>query len=478
SGQASEATVSIEVTEPTGPVFYVAEAGSDGGKGTINSPLATVREAMSRRKPGARILLRRGDRFKVRELRIGAEGPLIIGSYEDPGQRSSKLPILDFPSGELVMANDSVDFTLMDVHIVAIQGGISAVRSRRNLFFNVEIESSIDGETGVVVGTEHAREVVTADCHLHSFDGYGIFSSGDRQAIIGTRMNNFRGGQHGFRMNSGDSFYIAENHIVGDENMTSFTFHGGENGTPMRKIVAVGNYSAQPVSFNPQNLDQAERVSEVLVEGNRFARGLNIEAQDLSIRNNLFFDGFLSIEVRNQLLPKSFVGNISIENNSFYSDKDATFISVQEGAHHISVRNNAYYTETTLGYEMIFGTQGKVLQPKTFEFGTNLVYMPNVGQVRPYFFDGQAFTSKEWLAKTGARTVEGDPKYQTTDMAHANALRPGASGAGADAGDPAAVFGDLERGLRPTDGNNDGEAAWDLGAYELAPLATGEMFTY
>src|SRR5690606_5786593 len=170
----------------------------------------------------------------------------------------------------------------------------------------------------------------------------------------------------------------AENNINGDENMTSFTFHGGENGTPMRKIVAVGNFAFQPVSFNPQNLDQDERVSEILVEGNRFAKGLNIEAQNLAIRNNLFFDGNLSVEVRNYLLPEGFVGHMAIENNSFYSDENPTFVTVEEGVHHLSFRNNAYHTETTEQYATIFGARGEVSQPESFEFGTNLVHAPNV----------------------------------------------------------------------------------------------------
>src|SRR5690606_1077024 len=222
SGEASEATVSIEVTEPSGPIFYVAEGGNDSGEGTIADPLATVSEAMSRREPETRILLRQGDRFEENGLRVSEGGPLIVGSYEDPGQASSELPLLDVSSGGSAMANDSVDFTLMDVHILTTQTGISAIGSLRNLFLNVEIEATMNGEQELVISTGEAEEVVTADCYLHHFEGYGIFSFGDRQAIIGTRMNDFRGGQHGFRMNSGTSFYMAENNINGDENMTSF----------------------------------------------------------------------------------------------------------------------------------------------------------------------------------------------------------------------------------------------------------------
>ncbi|MBW2524802.1 MAG: PKD domain-containing protein [Deltaproteobacteria bacterium] len=472
AGESGQASLQITVTAPSGSTLHVADSGRDDGSGEMDDPLATLGEALSRRGPETSILLRRGDAFPVDSVSLSGDEILVVGAYEDPASPSTTRPVIDIStSGTAFSLDQAANYRFMDLHVVAnaASTGFGVGSSQRGLFLNVEIEG-VRNQEGISFYTFGGEQVAIVDCWIHDFDRYGIYGGGNQQAIIGTRIENYGGDEHGVRTNGGDFIYFAENHIQSElTTKTAYTLRGAGTGSVTTRLVAVGNYAGNPASVSPQNHEENEPISEVLVEGNRFdGAGFVVVAHHVAVRNNLFINAGFSIDTRHPLLPAGFVGRISFDHNAAHFDGpgETSFFHIGDEARDVAVRNNAFQTLTTTEYSRFLTTSMPLTE---LQVGSNLVHAPNIGSFEPMWVGDQGYTSEQWEALTGSPLLVGDPAFTSTDALHADALRPASSGAGIDQGNDAPVFTDLELQSRPADGDGDGTRAWDMGAYEHHP---------
>ncbi|MDA8017040.1 MAG: hypothetical protein MPN21_06275 [Thermoanaerobaculia bacterium] len=196
------------------------------------------------------------------------------------------------------------------------------------------------------------------------------------------------------------------------------------------------------------------RLEDVLVEGNRFrfataasggtSRGIRIAGRDITLRNNVFDSGtpvhggqMIAIWKQAQMWTSQ---RISVLNNTAYIRPDANvqldLVFFGEATITDSeVRNNLLYS-ASLSAELLTGD------------GTAIANTSSSNNL-----DASGFASGEVFAV--AAPADWDD------------LRLGPESSALEAGTPVSVYRDEEGAPRPFDGDGDGAAAWDIGAFEF-----------
>lgn len=484
AGHAGSTTVPITVSAPTGPTIYVASSGNDKNTGaSMAQPMATLAAALAHPAAQSSVLLRRGDTFKIgtSTINLSVKGPFLVGAYTDPASSSTAAPILSTANtGNIVIISGGQDIQLADLHIVTTGGsaqGINVGTSPHTLIERVEIEgignTTAMGALTFGIGAQ-SNPVFFVDCHAHDFIGYGLY--GDRPnrfAMIGTTIEKFTGGEHGVRIQGGNTAtpgfatdtYVAENTInvtstANSATQDAFTFRGDD-----QNIVFVGNRVNRSVGFQPQNESVLEHVSDALVEDNVMndARpdngyvALNLTAQHVVVRNNLFVntDAIANV-VGYSMLPANFVDQIVFDNNTAYvspaAGVDNTYpvylIQHRNTTGSLTVENNILWSGMTSPSSTFLSTDQKATSVEVEDH--NLIYEPN---------------AKGSLSNPGTGTgdVVGDPKFVSTDLSTSTAFQLSAGSAAIDVGAAIPTYQDFLMMPRPVG------SAWDIGAFEYTP---------
>ena len=421
-GAAGTTSTTITVSAMSGTTYYVSAAGSDSNAGTsIGTAFLTLQHALTLAGTNKSILLRRGDTFTFSSIFTisGVTGPFLIGAFVDPGHVSAAAPIIS-SSASQVSNILSPDIRFTDLHIIQTnQGsGIGFTNATHALIERVEIEGvgspSISGLlTFGIDGSDNP--IFFFDDHAHNFIGYGLY--GDRTnnvAIAGTTFDVFSGGEHGVRLQGGNTnpgdtgfstnAYVAENvftpSISGGAYQTqdSMTFRGDN-----KQIVFVNNTTADGAHFQPQNTGVIEHISDVLDEGNQFIDTLatdasyvaeNIAAQHVYIRNNIYVNCGLPIAIQGYpLLPANWTDKIFIYNNTVYTipiDSNQYFAFEHFGTTGaLTMQNNIFYQTSSNTNSSLFYTSGS----GTETFDHNLVYSPNATLSTPHQGTGGLLTN-------------------------------------------------------------------------------------
>lgn len=338
------------------------------------------------------------------------EGPVTIGAYgvcSNPDERGlcANAPLIhrsDATEQSLFNFYKTTDWRIQELHLTGdtLRAGATggATDWRQLLFLRLKMSGF-----GTPLGNSHwdtdgHDQVMVVDCDIADADSNIIYIGSERLALMGNRLGN-ASESHVLRVWQAYLGVISHNEISGascntDRGRHAIKFHGpsqevlanagnGEGGLvhPSRFVIIANNIFGSsgpwPVCVGPQYSGIDERVTDVILEKNRFFSGygvvsatpvqvsLNLWARRVTVRNNLF-DGtgssryYAGIQIdRRGIEPAP--TDIWIYNNTLYK-ADVTpgeytsceGIIVREAARQtVFVNNLAYLSPTATVVELI-----------------------------------------------------------------------------------------------------------------------------
>jgi hypothetical protein len=444
--------------------------------------MATASAALGRVAAGTSVLFRRGDSFSLDAIVANTDGPVNIGAYTASGG-SQTPPVMNMTTNaSAIRIFGRNDWRIFGLHVVANSStsGVQAEGSAHTLIWQTELEG-MQNQEGIAFGIGGTDGLFIVDCHAHDFSQYGAYGAANRFAMIGTLIDGFDTGHHGVRVAAGNRTYVAENEIVaGPTVLTSFTFRGEGDGTTNERIVFANNRVNRHVTFAPQNQAVDERIRYGLVDGNIFIpssgteyESLGIAASDITVRNNVFINQVNGpvVSVEQTVVPTEFVTRLAFYNNTYafglgsgvQKDQQTVFLACWGlGNSEVTVRNNIYYTDTSLNYSRFVTCE---LAGGAIVDDHNLLFAPTIANdFQPYFSQDRGFTLADWQAQgSAAGSVVANPNFTSQNPSEATALQPAAGSPALDSGAEVPVYSDVRQIVRPSG------AAWDIGAYERAP---------
>ncbi len=427
-GKTGETTVTINVLPFEGRTFYVASDGDDEGPGTMESPWKSFTRTLERVEPNTRMLFRRGDVFPTEGVELqGRQGPVNVGAYTDPKRPSEAAPLIDGTGG--VTLARSRDWRFMDLHFRGQSprrgeghGQFSMYSSRDLLFWNLEIERV----GGNAFGNSHSDGVFVADCHMHDFGAYGMFSTrGTRLALIGNRLRHMYTFEHGYRSHGAKQFYIAHNDLTDLGDVKSAV----SLRTPFpERVVFVGNRFEDVVAIAGQHYGYHRHV---LIEGNVSTCGFWISRHNFVVRNNrMAWNPERPFEVGKYEYPGRDGRSGKVERSR--SIRPQQFVAFRKGgvSENMLVVNNAYVGPQFLSH-----------QAHNLEVYGNIIVGPSgLGTLAEKLdnnlhFSENAEALEAWLAERRTEgqcenSKVGDPEFHSLDPDSPDFLRPAPGGPG------------------------------------------------
>jgi hypothetical protein len=303
----------IQVQSFGGTTYYVSSSsGSDANDGASPSrALRTLDEATARLGTNRRILLKRGDTWRVSSgIWIEDPGPGIIGAYfnsdgsDDLSRPKPHIVITGGGSGISCGWVQASDWRIMDVRVSAegytTSWGVDLGwdGAYRWLVLRVETDGFDVGIGCTASGTAFVENVM-AECDVHDIVGIGVYLAGARLAVLGTRITDMIE-SHSLRVWYAEKAVFSENmcHYPGRtrQAMKLHAYDVGE-GPPTEYVVVSGNSfrgSTYVVAIGPENAQSDEPIRHVVVERNVFTPdeetvlGLLLCSDDVTVRNNIF----------------------------------------------------------------------------------------------------------------------------------------------------------------------------------------------
>jgi len=296
--------VNITVSEFDGTTYYISSDGDDSNDGlSTTSAWATAEFAFQQLSANEQILFRRGDTFLdiSQNLNNLTGGPVIIGAYG-----SGDKPILSGNDAVVVDIRNSENISVMDLHIIPTSTGntegFSVQESENILALRLEVEQT----TVRTFYQDESNLMGIFDCNLHDFGVLAIFSGFSRRlSFVGNQIDNLLGApqpEHGMRIQGGEKQFIAYNTLTRlDDTKTAITIRGDGQ----QHVMVYRNQMDRMLGINPANAQTIAAISNVVIEsnyighnedyiGNNFPptiNGINIEATNIAIRNNII-DGY------------------------------------------------------------------------------------------------------------------------------------------------------------------------------------------
>jgi hypothetical protein len=431
-GKTGETTVKINVLPFTGKTFHVAADGDDEAPGTMERPWKSFAKALERAEPNTRILFRRGDTFPTAGVALSdREGPVVVGAYTDPRRRCEAAPLIDGTEG--VALGRVRDWRFMDLHF----RGQSPRRGeghrqfsigvcRDVLFWNLEIER-IGGDA---FGNSHSDCVFVADCNMHDFGAYGMFSTrGTRIALVGNRLRRMHTFEHGYRAHGAKQFYIAHNDLTDLGDVKSAV----SLRTPFpERVVFVSNRFQDVVAIGGQALGYHRHV---LIEGNVSTCGFWPSRHNFAIRNNrVAWNPERPFEVGKYVYPDREGRSGPIE--KCRSIRPQQFITFRDGGvpETMLVENNTY-----AGPQFLAGRVYRLEAHHNIIVGPSSLGAKADRLDNNLHFSEDAEALEKWLAERRAagqcaNSKVGDPKFLSLDPASPDFLKPAPGGPGAGVG--------------------------------------------
>ena len=348
---------------------------------------------------GRRLLFRRGDTFSANAPSIvQANGPGIIGAFG-----AGALPQIKASSaladGRIVQFGDrssvtQKDWRVMDLSFngnsvaeaIGLGGGFDQITILRVsatncgdacIFFNSAV-------LNVSARPHLFDQAAIVDCNITDPTSWGVFFNGRNFALMGNIIDNQLHGSHTLRISIAINGVISNNTLVnngpGSGGTHVLKLHGppygnATDGVPIRtsssRVVISDNKIAPgkdrknnwTVAISPQDSEEDERLTDILFERNWITGGANtsvgleIQAVDMTIRNNLFdtsaagYGQAISVQRRSPNAPAP--AGIDVYNNTFYdiARHGVEFIgldsSIEPGG--ASIKNNLGYAPNSTG---------------------------------------------------------------------------------------------------------------------------------
>jgi len=376
----------IEVQAFGGVTYYVSSSsGSDANDGrSASRPLRTLDAAIAQLGANRRILLKRGDTWRVASgIWIGGPGPGIIGAYsnsdgsDDLSRPKPHIVITGGGSGIICGWVEASDWRIMDVRVSAegytTSWGVDLGwdGAYRWLLLRVETDGFDVGIGCTSDGEEFAQNVV-ADCDIHDHVGINVYLAGQKTALLGNWITDAME-SHVLRMWHAQKVVIGDNvcHNPGPGRQ-AMKLHGYDvgYGPPTEHVVVSDNSfrgSTYVVAIAPENAQSNEPVQNVVFERNLVTgdddtvAGVYLNASDITIRNNVFDAGdvmtwFIAVAVTDDSgrPPRR---NVVCNNTAYMGGwgNEFRFCTVADIAENTTVRNNLASAPYTADQQMLVG---------------------------------------------------------------------------------------------------------------------------
>jgi hypothetical protein len=369
---------------------------------------------------GNRILLRRGDSWTTSDYIPvhGIPGPFVLGAYgngvgEDEYGIYSNAPLITLTglAGDTSFIEywDVNNWIIVDLHFVgdttynaAIGGGVGECTNM--LHYRLECEGF-----STPVGTTHwdtdgNDRWMLISCKIHDTGGITVYTGSERVVVMGNLIcNSIR--THALRVWQAYKGVISHNYCHGSSLLSSsgrhaLKFHGPDEETIARtdelhlehrtqySVVydnIFGTCGPWQVPISPEDDSSDERLSDILVEGNRFIAGygtpslyslpvflsLRIQADYVTIRNNVF-DGtgsgdywgavhVLSTDFKNSVGNRIFNNTVMKQDYPVGDPPYITFegFTVDDSVENTVIQNNlVYLTADNLDVEELIVDNG------------------------------------------------------------------------------------------------------------------------
>lgn len=453
-GETAAQDVTITVLPFTGTTYYVASNGSDSNTGrTMGEPFSSIRHALtgSHVAPNTRILFRKGDTFYTDTCIYvnGNEGPVIIGSYEDPENPSTINPILHSTSVDSAWAvlhfYDANDWRIMDLVVRA--GGPYSYDPRypSGIGWNSQTSNTLkyrveEYNLGDLALSPYGTYNTIAECDFHDISdtGYTSNSGGpnDGATLIGNWVHeknvvDTHNKEHIFRLQGGSRYFIAHNTFGPNVivNYDGLTIRGNSE-----KVVIYKNTITDWVTdFRPQNKDSAEEYQHHgIIDSNLFIgqdhnmANISLVAKDIVVRNNIHYNYRYGIGVGDDTVvgPSQ---RIKIYNNTFINPTAGTNynpIYVDNVCTNIEIKNNLMLDTAGSKVSQTFFLEirdGSVLNG---ESNNNLLWGPGWSASGTNLFDGQTLDNWQAVSTNDINSLVEDPRLLSTDYTEADFCKP------------------------------------------------------
>ncbi|MCP5055846.1 MAG: PKD domain-containing protein [bacterium] len=465
NGNQASTTRTINVSDPD--AFYagsattcVSASGNFAGcpAGAVRLTENDFNVGASRRGTRKRVLFRRGDTFTSNgQVVINVPGPATIaafGSGARPRVNSTQAGLFRL-SGKTPLIDDwrIVDLdchgsNLASSSLVNTGGTIKRVLIYRVSGTRYGAGFSIAHSVITYLGQpEMHDEVAIVDSSLFDLNGKGLYFATNHLTFQGNSVNDTS--SHNLRIPHVDKGVISHNQMSAPGSGTSvIKLHAVTLGIPLsfpereskHFIISHNQLTGDiwSVNLGPQNSITNEHVREGIVENNYFTSSsktreqLHVWARSISVRNNIF----------------------NMNGGAAYSAIAISRRGIEPVPQDNRVYNNSCYTSATAAVACVSATSPAVNTTAI----NNLVYAPNASSSVAASVSG---TMRNNLKASSNPFVSGSPSTPAD-------FRLKAGSQAADVGGAISWRGlDFSGGARPTDGDNDGTAQWDIGAYEL-----------
>ena len=495
--------------------YFVAAAGSDSNDGksearpfkTFDHAMATLKAALTHKAVPVQVLFRRGDHFTTNSgVSFGhyKDGkPAIIGAYG-----SGRKPVIQNLGGEndfTFFFGECSGFRWMDLELTGTYDfkkdiGPSTTHvyltDKSRDFLMYRVTSNTSGQLFIVGSTNpmDKEELFVVDCDMKEFEGVGVHIAGKYVAVIGTSLikSSFT---HLLRIWYADRGVFSENilHYPSYNHpyrgRHALKFHadtGSRSGKSRYSVVSDNEFlgCTWSVVVGPQDTVSTEYLEHIVIEKNLFVadsytrRALLIIADDVTVRNNLFFtEEDSTIDTVNHItiakysrIPDS--KRVRIFNNTAVDlrtdSRTARFLDIETtSSAGLEVRNNIFYAPSKTGDTSCAIRFLNSASLANLSSDYNLWYLPGLKN-RIVARDAamrKGYTLPEWQSLgEGGGSKDENPRFSSPELGHLF-LEEGSPAI--DAGSKLPGIYESMNGVRRPQG-----PATDMGAFE-APGISG-----
>jgi parallel beta-helix repeat protein len=483
NGPASDIGVYENTEAPPRNVYYISPKGNNDNDGlSPETPWRNISKVNSMKfNPGDSILFERGGIWKE-QLKVSSAGnsthPITFGAY-GIGDK----PII---SGGGVIdhavscgsGKDHIVFRNLDVRNAKLRG-FSIYSNSVTIDNCVARNNSV---YGIVLGSKD--EFTVTNCEVYGSKKYGIVMWDGSRAIIdnctiydiyGSKEDIYSG--IGIVFNEYSNVRIS-NCIIHDNAANAPVWgevHGIYSSSVTDNVVIENNtiynqHNGHGIAFRSNNgVIRYNHIyggddAGIIVDGQ--SDGGTVDICHNVIHDNKF--GILLYSWRFNPLTKVNIYNNVLYNNldMRYSNAEPRELKINVDVNTLRIKNNIIYRNKTNYYAIRFVAQSNM------DMDNNCILASRIG----HYGGIRTFTFSEWQnATTGdSHSINADPLFVDAPN---NNFKLQSDSPCIDAGTDVGLKQDFAGNLRPQDGNGDGIAEFDIGAYEYIENTKGVSFT-